>query len=245
MKFSVVQVGLSVLATTGLMATANHLPLAAQSSPVRVAQSQTSIPPTVLAEIRQAPFSQVFSVDGGTAFGVKDKDYKSSEPDLGVFSLWADVPELDRVELVMKYCVENTDIARASASLVQISLADGDSPLVVIDQVIEGNNARLSEVAAPRTSGVSTSVYVDPFFNPYYASPFNVGLSYSPPVQIPAVDCSAGVTRFDLKPVLSALAQLPDQTLAMELLFSDGNTETWQLGGGTVSAIKALPSVQP
>jgi hypothetical protein len=63
----------------------------AQSSPASP-ESRTEIPPQVLAEIREAPFSEIFSVPDGAAFGIKDQDYQASEPTIGVFSLWADVP---------------------------------------------------------------------------------------------------------------------------------------------------------
>lgn len=201
------------------------------------------IPPSVLAEIREAPFSQVFSVGDEVAFGIKDQDYTPAEPTIGVFSLWADVPAWERLQMVMKYCVQNTDMAQASASLVEVKLLDGETPVAVINQVVESSHAQLSQVQPPRTSNVGTSLYYSPFYDPYYSSPFSFGVSYSPTVQLPAVDCSAGVSRFDLMPVKADLAQLPDTTLTMRLLFSDGNTEYWQLGSGTVRAIKQLPSV--
>jgi len=202
-----------------------------------------NVPPQVLAEIREAPFSELFAVADGAAFGVKDKDYNPSEPTVGVFSLWADVPEQDRMEMVMKYCVENTEIARAGASLVEVSLLDGGETLVTIGDVVEAGTAQINQVQPPRTTGVGTSFYYDPFYNPYYYSPFSFGISYSPTVQLPPVDCSAGLSRFDIQPVRQALAQLPANTLRMRLLFSDGNTEYWQLGGGTVNAIQQMPSL--
>ena len=235
--FSACLVGAAVMAPCKL------LPALAQATPSEV--EGVNISPQVLAEIREAPFSELFSVANETAFGVKDKDYNPAEPTVGVFSLWADIPQRDRMQMVMKYCVENTSIARASASLVEVSLLDGEAPLVVIDEVIEAGTAEINQVQPPRTSSVGTSFYYDPFYNPYYYSPFSFGLSYSPTVQLPAVDCSAGISRFDLMPVRAALAQLPSQTLRMRLLFSDGNTEYWQLGNGTVNAIKEMPSVNP
>jgi hypothetical protein len=174
-------------------------------SPSATTENSVGISPQVLAAIREAPFSELFSVAEGTAFGVKDKDYNPSEPTIGVFSLWADIPERDRMELVMKYCVDNTDMARSSASLVEVSLVNGDQTLVVIDDVIESGPAQLNQVQPPRTSSVGTSFYYDPFYNPYYYSPFSFGLSYSPTVQLPAVDCSAGLARFNLMPVRGEL----------------------------------------
>lgn len=229
---------------TGLaVASFGIIPIWAQV-PDDAVESTEQISPQVLAEIREAPFSEMFSVANGEAFGVKDKDYNPAEPTIGIFSLWADVPKWNRLELVMKYCVENTDIANVSGSLVEVSLLDGDETLVVIDDVVEAGMASINQVEPPRTSSVNPSFYLDPFYNPYYYSSFTFGVSYSPTIQLPAVDCSAGVSRFNLLPVSAALAQLPDSTLRMRLLFSDGSTEYWQLGGGTVSALKELPSVE-
>jgi len=208
-----------------------------------LAQTDLEIPPAVLAEIREAGFSEVFSLADGAAFGVKDQDYRASEPTVGVFSLWADVPVWERLELAMKYCVENTEIARNSAQLVEVGLQDGDTTLVTIDAVVETSSASLNQVQPPRTTGAGASLYYNPFSDPYYNSAFRFGLSYSPTVRLPGVDCSAGVARFDLNPVSTAIATLPDTTLTLRLLFSDGNTEYWQLGGGTVRALKQLPSV--
>jgi hypothetical protein len=231
------------LVGTSILTAAKTLPSHAQA-PAEAAEDSTNIPPQVLAEIREAPFSEIFTIADGAAFGVKDKDYNPSEPTVGVFSLWADVPGRDRTEMVMKYCVENTSIAQDSATLVEVSLLSGDTTLATIDNVIEAGTAQIDRVQPPRTSGVGTSFYYDPFYNPYYYSPFSFGISYSPTVQLPAVDCSAGLTRFNLQPIRAALAELPDQTLRMRLLFSDGNTEYWQLGRGTVNAITQLPSLR-
>lgn len=202
------------------------------------------IPPSVLAEIREGPFSRTFPLADGAAYAIKDKDYQPSQPEMGVFTLWADVPDRERLQMVMKYCVPNTAIARAAATLTAVTLMDGDTELVVIDAVIDATPSNLNEVQPERVSNVSTSFYYDPFYTPYYYSPFSFGLSYSPPVYVPAVDCSGGLARFDLLPVQDALAQLPNQTLRLRLLFSDGNTEYWNLGGGTVSALKELPTIR-
>lgn len=215
----------------------------AQAQPNTASEMNISIPPEVLATIREGPFSQVFPLADGQAYVVKDKDYNPAEPNIGVFSLWADVPVWERLQLVIKYCVPDTSLANASASLVNLTLMDGEVSLVTIDELIEASDAQLNEIRPPRTSNVQTSLYFDPFYGPYYYSPFRLGVSYSPSTYVPAVDCSGGLARFDLKPVIDEIAQLPDQTLRMRLLFSDGSTEYWRLGNGTVSAIKQLPSV--
>lgn len=70
---------------------------------------------------------------------------------------------------------------------------------------------------------------------PAYANPG----SYTP-----AIDCSAGTTRFDLAPVLDKIAALPNRTLQVQLLFSNGSVQNWQLGGKTVQALKSLPELK-
>lgn len=47
----------------------------------------------------------------------------------------------------------------------------------------------------------------------------------------------------DLTPVRDSLAQLPNQTLDMQLLFENGMTSNWQLGRGPVEALNPLPSL--
>jgi hypothetical protein len=44
--------------------------------------------------------------------------------------------------------------------------------------------------------------------------------------------------------VQTAISQLPSKTLNVDLLFSNGQVETWRLGQGSVEAIKTLPSLQ-
>ncbi len=221
------------------------------SAPASLAQSTSpsepriQISPAALAEIREAPFSEVFDIGDARAFAIKDQDYNPSEPDIGFFSLWADVPELDRFALVVKYCFDDTSLAQANAELVSVTLSDGDTQLVTIDQVIESRPSYLNEVRPPRRSNVSTSFYYNPFYDPYYYSPFRFGLSYAPPTYIPGVECSMGLAFFDLMPVQDEIATLPDTTLNARLLFSDGKTENWRLGSGTVRALKTLPTLAP
>ncbi|NMF82097.1 hypothetical protein [Nodosilinea sp. P-1105] len=245
-RFTPLWISLSaVAATIGVLDSSDRPWAMAQAPDSLLAQNRTTIPPKVLAEIRQGPFSQTISLADGVAFAIKDKDYVPSMPAMGVFSLWADVPDWQRLEMVMKYCVSNLQIVHNQASLVEVELLAGDTSLATLDQVLESGPARISEVEPPQVSSVNTAVYYDPFYNTYFASPFTFGVAYAPMVTLPAVDCSAGTTRFDLMPVREALATLPSQTLTMRLLFSDGNTENWRLGRGTVNALKELPSVQP
>ena len=242
MNYSLNVVSASLAATA--MVAGGALSVNAQSAPGSSA-TRVNISPAALAEIREAPFSQVFDIGDGEAFAVKDQDYKASEPDIGVFTLWAEVPELDRLGLVVKYCLEDTRIANANAELVEVTLSDGGRELVTIDDVVESRPAYLNQVRAPQQSNVSTSFYYNPFYDPFYYSPFRVGLSYSPPTYIPGVDCSTGLAFFDLQPVQAEMANLPETTLQARLLFSNGMTHNWQLGGGTVRELKTLPSFSP
>jgi len=199
--------------------------------------------PSVLAEIREAPFSELFTVADGEGYAVKDKDYAPSEPYMGLFSLWANVPEDQLLGAAVRYCFEDTDLARANAELVQMTLADGDTELVTIDQVVKTEPAALNEIRPPERRNVTSTFYYDPFYDPFYYSPFSIGVSYSPSTYIPGVECSEGSAIFDLTPVQEAIATLPERTLEVRLLFSNGATEYWQLGGGTVSELKKLPAI--
>jgi hypothetical protein len=213
-----------------------------------VAQDETpeftvDVLPSVLAEIREAPFSELFTVADGKGYAVKDQDYLASEPYMGFFSLWANVPEDALFGVAVRYCFEETELARADAELVQMTLAEGDTTLVTIDTVVSTEPAALNEIRPPRQSNVSTQFYYDPFYDPFYYSPFSFGVSYSPSTYIPGVECSEGSAIFDLDPVRTELATLPDETLQVRLLFSNGATEYWQLGGGTVRELKNLPAL--
>ncbi|HIK46011.1 MAG TPA: hypothetical protein IGR64_14185 [Leptolyngbyaceae cyanobacterium M65_K2018_010] len=234
------------VATGSLVTLGDRTPPAlAQSTASPLAQNQTTVSPGVLAEIREAPFSQMFSVANGQAFGVKDKDYLPSTPEVGVFSLWADVPSQERLEMVMKYCLQDLRIARNDATLVQVDLLDNGNRLVTLDQVLETGPAKISEVVPPQTStyAANPAVYANPFYGYFYSTPYYYGGAYAASATIPGVDCSAGMTRFDIMPAKAALAQLPDRTLTMRLLFSDGITADWQLGGRSVGAIQSLPTI--
>jgi hypothetical protein len=70
-------------------------------------------------------------------------------------------------------------------------------------------------------------------------------LSYSPTTYITGVDCSTGLAFFDLQSVQTEMAGLPENTLQARLLFSNGMTHNWQLGGSTVRELKTLPFFSP
>jgi len=234
--------GKSAIAVAGGIATSALLtigvgPVVAQEEPL------LSISPQALAEIREAPFSELFDIGESVAFAVKDQDYNAAQPDIGFFSLWGDVPARDALGVAVKYCFEDLSLAAAEAELVEMKLLDGDTELVTIDQVRASQAAYRNQVQAPRQSNVYTSFYYDPWYDPFYYSPFRIGVTTAAPTYIPGVDCSTGTTLFDLTPVQAELAALPEQTLQVRLLFSNGSTEYWELGGGTVRELKRLPTI--
>ena len=205
--------------------------------------SRIQISPQALSEIREAPFSELFDIGEEEAFAVKDQDYNPAQPDIGFFSLWGDVPSREALGVAVKYCFEDTSLARANAELVELKLMDGDTELVSINQVTVSRASYLNEVQPPSRSNVHTSLYYDPWYDPFYYSPFRIGVTVAPPVYTPGVNCSAGAALFDLTPVQEEIAALPEQTLNVRLLFSNGVTEYWRLGGGTVSELKRLPTI--
>ncbi|MEM9120126.1 MAG: hypothetical protein AAGD09_19905 [Cyanobacteria bacterium P01_F01_bin.56] len=240
---------LPVWRSTGAIATITLSTLVGMSAPSALAQNNSTVAPRLqispqaLSEIREAPFSELFDIGDGEAYAIKDQDYNPAQPDIGFFSLWGDVPAKEKLGVAVRYCFGDTSLARAGAELVEMKLMDGDTELVTIDQVIVSRASYLNEVQPPRQSNVHASFYYDPWYDPFYYSPFRIGISAAPPTYIPGVDCSAGAALFDLTPVESAIAALPEQTLQVRLLFSNGSTEYWHLGGGTVSELKSLPTI--
>jgi hypothetical protein len=201
------------------------------------------VAPSVLAAIRAAPFSEVFTLttpNAGQAFAIKDQDYQPNNNQIGVFSLWADAPDIDLLQVAIRYCLPDQAIAQAGAHLVEVELRLDGETLVKIDQPAVSTTSTVYEVS-PETQNTTyySSTFVDPFWNPYYYS-----APYQSSTYIPEVNCSLGGSRLDLKPVKDAIATLPDQTLEMRLLFSNGMTANWHLGRGTVSALKQLPTIQ-
>lgn len=198
--------------------------------------------PSVLAAIREAPFSQVFTVttaSGDIGYGVKDKDFDPAHSMVGFYSLWADVPDQGLLQTAVMYCI--LDRSLEGAELEAITLLDGDTELVTLQEKVVATGARAHEVSPPQT----VTTYASPFYSPYWGGAYYgyYGSSYTT-TYVPAVDCSLGGARFDLLPVQAEIAQLPSKTLTARLLFSNGQTETWRLGRGSVDAIKTLPSLR-
>ncbi|MEL6555656.1 MAG: hypothetical protein AAFQ63_19670 [Cyanobacteria bacterium J06621_11] len=206
-------------------------------------------PPEILATIREAPFSEVFTIeipDNEPGYAIKDKDYNPNYKSVGLYTLWGDIPVLDMLQVSVFYCFRNP--ALANAQLEKMTLLDGDQELVTIDQKIVTTETEDVEVTPEHYE--TDPFFTDPFDSPYWGGGY-YGLGRSPfptrtvrSVYVPAENCSVGGGRFDLAPVRSEIAQLPNKTLDVRLLFSNGRTERWRLGGGTVEQMKTFPTLQ-
>ncbi len=194
--------------------------------------------PTTAISIKQAPYSQVFFT--GSIYAVKDKDYESSEPSVGFFSLWSKNPTNNRLQVAVQYCLPTHALAGSGAHLTGMTLLDKKQPLVTINQGVRENTAQLRLVKPGYYIPFYDSFYAieDPFDDPF-RNPLERDLDY-----IPAVTCSAGSNKFDLTKLAGALAQLPNQTLQVKLVFSNGQIQNWHLGKGTVQAIKDLLAIR-
>jgi hypothetical protein len=190
------------------------------------------------ASFRNAPYSRVFST--GSTYVVKDRDFNADDPAIGFFSVWSVNPTNHRFQVAVRYCLPNETIATSNARLTGMTLLNNGQPLLTLNHDIDESPAQLREVR----SGYYTSFY-DPEF-PFWADtnpfldPMSDEFDYVPIVYVPAIDCGAGMSRFDISPLADAIAQLPDQTLQVQLQFSDGQTQEWHLGKRTVQALKEL-----
>jgi hypothetical protein len=227
---------------TGLTAAAGFMPTAPSHAQEEVIQEILPVSTSVLAAIQEAPFSEVFTVTtvtGEVGYGVKDQDFDPAYDLVGFYSLWADAPEQGLLQTAVMYCILDPELE--GAELESITLMDGDNALVTLDEKVAGTNTQEFEVAPQQT----VTTYADPYYSPYWGGAYyGLGGSTYTTTYVPAVDCSLGGARFDLSPVQAAIAQLPDTTLDVALVFSNGQTEMWRLGQGTVEAIKTLPSLQ-
>lgn len=211
---------------------------AQQSSPM-TEQSPEQLSPEVLEKIREAPFSELFTVS--SAYAVKDRDYKASQSQIGFFSLWADIPERDFLQVAVQYCLQDQNIADSNTYLAEIILMDGDRPVVTIDKAIKERVAQAKTVQPGRYQ--TTYFVTSPFYDPYWAPSWN-NYGYARASYLPPVECSFGRSRFDLTPVIEAIAQLPNKTLNVKLLFNNGMTEKWRLGSQTVEVLKQFPTIK-
>ncbi|EDX86571.1 hypothetical protein S7335_4276 [Synechococcus sp. PCC 7335] len=204
-------------------------------------------PAEILEAIREAPFSEVFTLsipDRGLGYAVKDRDYDPKHKRVGLYTLWGDIPSSNVLQVSMFYCFRNQAIA--NAQLEKITLLDGDQVLVTIDQKIVATQAQAVEVAPAYYE--TTTLLADPFSSPYWGGGYYGSLGTPFPtttvesIYVPAENCSVGGSRFDLTPVQAEIAQLPNKTLDVRMDFDNGSVETWRLGRGTVEEIKTFPS---
>lgn len=207
---------------------------------IQPARSQNAI--VTATSIKQAPYSQVFRT--GSVYAVRDHDYKGSQPQIGVSTLWSKNPANGTLLLGVRYCVPESVMVGSSAPLAKLVLLKNDQPLVTFDQPVK---------ATPSYQRVVQSASTVPGFgfwdsDTYWGNgAFWDGIDepfWSDAVTLPSVTCSAGSSRFDVASLASALAQLPPQTLQMKLVFSNGATSQWRLGQKTVQALKNLLTVR-
>lgn len=194
------------------------------------------------SSFRDAPYSRVFSV--GATYAVKDRDFNADDSAIGFFSVWSVNPTNHSFQVAVRYCLSNEAIATSNARLTGMTLLSNSQPLITLNHEVDEAPARLREVH----SGYYTSFY-DPVL-PYwedtdpFLDPMSDEFDYTPIVYVPAVGCSAGMSRFDISNLADAIAQLPDQTLQVQLHFSDGQTQEWHLGQRTVQALKELVALR-
>ncbi|MEM8612968.1 MAG: hypothetical protein AAGF93_13190 [Cyanobacteria bacterium P01_H01_bin.105] len=216
--------------------------LAQENRNVETELLQRVLPPTDaegLAVIREAPLSERFIIpvqDGIEVYAIKDKDFDPNYDKVGFYSLWGSLPDYGMLQMSVFYCFRNPAIA--GAELEKVTLMDDDEVLLTIDQKFVTTEAESVELISEH---YETIQYADPFFDPFWGTVGRVPYGVTRNVYVPAVDCSVGGGRFDLIPVRDKIADFPNKTLDVRLLFSNGVVENWRLGKGTVREIKALP----
>jgi hypothetical protein len=196
---------------------------------------------TLDSSLDQGVYSRVFVVN--STYMIKDKDYVPNESYLGLFTNWSYNPEARHsLQVRARYCLPYPGSAdAATAQLVGIDLLDEGKVLVAIKV---GLNATSANVQVIRPA------YYEP--GNYRLGPTFFGRGYyhrsyyqlSAPIYHPAIACVSGNASFDLSPVASTLATLPDKTLKMRLRFDNDETNNWQLGGDTVRELKKLVGIR-
>ncbi|MBW4442003.1 MAG: hypothetical protein KME10_12345 [Plectolyngbya sp. WJT66-NPBG17] len=192
--------------------------------------------------IQQAPYSQVFYT--GSIYAVKDQDYKPSNPKLGFFSVWSKNPTRNDLRVSVHYCLKDQALSEPGNDLTQMTILNNRQPLLTINQVIAEKPVHekvtrpgyYQQADVPEDSG-----WIDPVF---WDLPYDSDFDSFSPVYIPPAFCNAGFTQFEISPLKSEIAQLPDQTLQVQLSFSNGEKQNWHLGKGTVQALKQLITIR-
>ncbi|MBD2520732.1 hypothetical protein H6G93_38520 [Nostoc sp. FACHB-973] len=197
-----------------------------------------AIPPK-LASISQAPYSQL--VFTGSVYAVKDKDYNPGNSSIGFFSVWSKNPVNKDLQVGVRYRLQDKYLGEPSTYLTGMTIMNHNQPLLTINQVIKEARTK-KETLRP---GYYDPNYVatDPFWSDPFLYPsfddFDNGLSFYVP---PSHDYT-GFTRFDISRLTGAIAQLPNETLDVQLTFNNGETEHWRLGKNTVQALKQLIAI--
>ncbi|MBC7880747.1 MAG: hypothetical protein H7Y37_05380 [Anaerolineae bacterium] len=196
---------------------------------------------TLDSSLDQGVYSRVFVVN--SAYMLKDKDYVPNESYLGLFTNWSYSPEANNpFQVRARYCLPYPGGAdAATAQLVGLDLLDEGKVLVAMQGDLN---------ATPANVQVIRPAYYEP--GSYRLGPTFIGRGFyqrsyyqqSAPVYHPALSCVSGNGSFDLSPVASTLATLPDKTLKIRLRFDNGETSNWQLGSGTVRELKKLVGIR-
>ncbi|MBD2681323.1 MULTISPECIES: hypothetical protein [Nostoc] len=192
--------------------------------------------PVKSGSIAQAPYSKLFFT--GSVYAVKDKDYNPSNSSLGFFSVWSKNPVNNDIQVSVRYHLQDKYLREPGTYLTGMTILNHNQPLLKINQVIKETHTK-KEALHPsyyQTAMFATDPFwieSDPFFYPTY---YDWG--YVPPSHD-----YTGFTRFDISRLASAIAQLPNQKLDVQLKFNNGETEHWRLGQGTVQALKQLVEI--
>lgn len=197
---------------------------------------------TLDSSLDQGVYSRVFVVD--SAYQLKDKDYVPNESYLGLFTNWFYDPQTNNVfQLRARYCLPYPGSAdAATAQLIGLDLLDEGKVLVAIKNGLSTSPASV-QVVRPAYYEMGSYGPIGPTFigRGYYRRSY---YQQSVPIYRPAVSCVSGNASFDLAPIASTLATLPDRTLKIRLRFDNNETSSWQLGGETVRELKRLVGIR-
>ncbi len=213
-----------------------------------VAQRSATAAPSIPAiSVDQAPYSQLFFT--GSEYAVKDADYNVNNSAIGVETVWSTNPTKQRSQVAVRYCLPNfrlTDDNPTGAALTKIVLLADQQSIVTINQRLAYTPTIARVIRPAQYQYPDLSDFYDPFIlrtdvlGRPISNNFAFNLGNFPTGYLPEATCSYGTARFDITPVAATLAQAPAKTLQMQLVFSNGVSETWHLGSKTVQILKDL-----
>ncbi|MBW4444703.1 MAG: hypothetical protein KME10_26585 [Plectolyngbya sp. WJT66-NPBG17] len=192
--------------------------------------------------IQHAPYSQVFYT--GSVYAVKDQDYQPSNPKLGFFSVWSKNPAKNNLRVSVRYCLKDQALSDPGNGLTQMTVLNNNQPLLIINRVVAEKPAHEKETSPgyyERSDLQDFDWFDDPFT---WELPYDEDLDSFSPIYSPPTFCNACLTQFEISPLKNEIAQLPDQTLQVQLSFSNGENQIWHLGRGTVQALKRLVAIR-